>query len=206
MFTSSFVSKRATAVCHTLTLKGGLVQPSRRGSDTAHCGTASITPVPHSVELLLLHQFHTYPTTRLWNSNTTLWYARLQGHPPPLLSSQLPPILPYLLPSSHQNIINLVPHVIDRTLTRPSSVRNYSKTLPVVIHHISNVATTMCCSPIKHVPKYCFLFINVLTIDWRRSRNLQELSFSMTTLPEHDVTTDGIKLWRRYQRYKSKHM
>ena len=54
MFTLSFVSKRATAVCHTLTLKGGLVQPSRRGSDTAHCGTASITPVPHSVELLLL--------------------------------------------------------------------------------------------------------------------------------------------------------
>ena len=50
-----------------------------------------------------------YPTTRLWNSNTTLWYARLQGHPPPLLSSQLPPILPYLLASSHQNIINLVP-------------------------------------------------------------------------------------------------
>ena len=50
MFTLSFVSKRATAVCHTLTLKGGLVQPSRRGSDTAHCGTASITPVPHSVD------------------------------------------------------------------------------------------------------------------------------------------------------------
>ena len=100
-----------------------------------------------------------YPTTRLWNSNTTLWYARLQGHPPPLLSSQLPPILPYLLPSSYQNIINLVPHVIDRTLTRPSSVRNYSKTLPVVIHHISYVATIMCCPLITHVPKYSFLFI-----------------------------------------------
>ena len=46
MFTLSFVSKRATAVCHTLTLKGGLVQPSRRGSDTAQCGTASIIRPP----------------------------------------------------------------------------------------------------------------------------------------------------------------
>ena len=54
------------------------------------------------------------------------------------------------------------------SLIEPSqghSVRNHSKTLPVVIHHISNVATTMCCPPITHVPKYRFLFITVLTID-----------------------------------------